>query len=484
MSEPNPVRIAILIDAENVLPSFADLIFTQAGAMGEVVAREIYGVAAALTTWVEPVLRYAIHPNLTIKATKSKNTSDIALVIGAMEFLLAHDVNTVVIASSDSDFSGLSVRLRTAGIRVVGMGTDKSNPLWRTACTEFVVLEHPAPAAQPPRQPQQPPKPQPQPAKPQQPPKPQPQPPKAQPQQQPPKPQQPAKPQPPAVPAQPPAQKSASSHKERVAAIQQVMMKRLAAGGGRVQASTLFAALNRLPEYRIDRQGSGKKPLNYLTTTFSHIFNFEDSADGKVWVTAKGPDAVKELEAVVEPETVATETEAVTEPETVAEAPAVEEAPVSPEIETPPVEEPETVPEVEEAEEAVAEVEEAEAVPEVEEAGEAVAEVEEPVPEVEEVEAEEAVVDVAEAVEEVVAEPEPVPEVVEVSENDAATDGEPSSLIDRLIADGLDADVAETIDRILAESDNMFAAYNTLRRTYGNLGRDYYNRAKALLNPQ
>ena len=478
MSEPNPVRIAILIDAENVLPSFADLIFTQADAMGEVVAREIYGVAAALTTWVEPVLRYAIHPNLTIKATKSKNTSDIALVIGAMELLLTHDVNTVVIASSDSDFSGLSVRLRTAGIRVVGMGTDKSNPLWRTACTEFVVLEHPAPAAQPPRQPQQPLKPQPQPAKPQQLPKPQPQPPKAQPQQQPPKPQpqQPAKPQPPAVPTQPPAQKSASSHKERVAAIQQVIMKRLASGGGRVQASTLFAALNRLPEYRIDRQGSGKKPLNYLMTTFSHIFNFEDSADGKVWVTAKGPDAVKELEAVAEAENAATEPEAVTEPETVAEAPAVEEAPVSPEIVEPPVEEPEVEPQP------VPEVEEAEA-------EEAVAEVEEPVPEVEEVEeveAEEAVVEVAETVEEVVVEPEPVSEVVEVSENDAATESEPValSLVDRLIADGLDADVAETIDRILAESDNMFAAYNTLRRTYGNLGRDYYNRAKALLNPQ
>ncbi|MGX8705476.1 MAG: NYN domain-containing protein [bacterium] len=474
MSEPNPVRIAILIDAENVLPSFADLIFTQADAMGEVVAREIYGVATALTTWVEPVLRYAIHPNLTIKATKSKNTSDIALVIGAMELLLAHDVNTVVIASSDSDFSGLSVRLRTAGIRVVGMGTDKSNPLWRTACTEFVVLEHPAPAAQPPRQPQQPPKPQPQPAKAQQPPKPQPQPPKAQPQQQPPKPQpqQPAKPQPPAVPAQPPAQKSASSHKERVAAIQQVIMKRLASGGGRVQASTLFAALNRLPEYRIDRQGSGKKPLNYLTSTFSHVFNFEPSADGKVWVTAKGPDAVKQLEIVAEPETVATEPEIAAEPETVAEVPAVEEAPVLPENEAPPVDEPEPIPEVEEveaeAEEAVAEAMEPEAVPEVEEAeaGEIVVEVVEP----------EAVPEVVEA--------EEVPEVVEVPEDDAATDGEPASLIDRLIADGLDADVAETIDRILAESDNMFVAYNTLRRIYGNLGRDYYNRAKALLNPQ
>ena len=37
---------------------------------------------------MSPVLKYAIHPNLTIKATKGKNSSDIALVIGAMDLLL------------------------------------------------------------------------------------------------------------------------------------------------------------------------------------------------------------------------------------------------------------------------------------------------------------------------------------------------------------------------------------------------------------
>ena len=77
--------IAVLIDAENVQASFGDKVFSYANSLGNVIVKEIYGVASALGLWVEPVLKYAIHPNLTIKASKFKNTSDISLVIGAMD---------------------------------------------------------------------------------------------------------------------------------------------------------------------------------------------------------------------------------------------------------------------------------------------------------------------------------------------------------------------------------------------------------------
>lgn len=454
MTEPNPGKIAILIDAENVLPSFADLIFSNAESLGEIVAKEIYGVAAALTTWVEPVLRYAIHPNLTIKASKGKNTSDIALVIGAMELLLTHDVNTVVIASSDSDFSGLSVRLRTAGIRVVGMGTEKSNPLWRTACTDFMVLEHPASA---PKSQPQPSKPQQQ--KPQQQPKPQLQ--QQQPKQQPqPKAQQPQQaPNPPAQPVKP----APSTHKDRVAAIQQVILKRLASGGGRVQASTLFSALNRLPEYRVDRQGANKKPLNYLTSTFADIFNFEDSSDGKVWVTVKGPATAVAAPAAEGP-AVVEETVAREEPVVVEETVATEEAPV--------VEEPGAVeePVVEVVEEEPAEEE----APVVEETVQEEAAEPETQPEL-----------VVEEVESADTEPKSVPEVEEIAEpaQEPATDPTVTAFIDRLVRDGMEAEIAENIARILAESSTMFMAYNTLRKAYGSdTGREYYNRAKEILS--
>ena len=329
------MNLAILIDAENVLPASAGLIFNHAASLGTVVHKEIYGAATALSAWVAPVLKYAIHPNLTIKAAKGKNSSDIALVIGAMDVLAAGDIDAVIIASSDSDFSALSIRLRNAGIDVIGMGTDKANELWRTACTSFVVLQPTKPQAQ-----------KAQPAKPQ----------KAQPAKQP-QPQSapsaPAKAESAPAPKASRAEKAASrSHEERAAVLQEFIMKQLSSRGGRIQTGVLFPLLNRLPEYQADKKGSGKKPLNYLTSTFGDVFQIEDGPDGNSWVSLpdaapleavpEAPDAQAEetAEALAEEETVAAEETAPVEmaPEAAAEEPTpapVEEAPRAEEPEAP-----------------------------------------------------------------------------------------------------------------------------------------------------
>ena len=358
------MNIAILIDAENVLPSHADLIFAHAQQLGDITHKEIYGAASALTSWVAPVLKYAIHPNLTIKAAKGKNSSDIALVIGAMDLLVAGGVDCVIIASSDSDFSSLSVRLRNAGIEVVGMGTEKANALWRTACSSFVVLQaaKPAQAA------------------------------KAEPQKQ----QSNAQAEQPQKQQQNNAQKkdahaTAPTHQERVAVIGQLIQKQLEAHGGRMQTSTLFPSLNRLNDYRVDKQGSGKKPLNYLTSTYAGAFRFEDAPDGINWVSLPGVEAP---------------------------ATAAQEAPAAP------------------------------------------AEVEQPEPEP--VEA-----------------PEPVQEAAAPEEEGYVT---PQQVTDKLVDGGFDADVARQITGIFADSASYRAAYNRLRTVFGNdTGRDYYHRAKAIL---
>ena len=278
------MNIAILIDAENVLPAHADLIFGHAQKLGNVVCKEIFGAASALSTWVAPVLKYAIHPNLTIKAAKGKNSSDIALVIGAMDLLVTGGIDCAIIASSDSDFSSLSVRLRNAGIEVVGMGTEKSNELWRTACSSFVVLQNQKPA-QAPRQESS---------------------------------RQESAPQAESrqgnnqrQAAKKPARQVTSTHEERVAVIGRLISKRLESHGGRMQTSVLFPALNQLPEYRVDRQGSGKKPLNYLTSTYGDTFHFEDAADGQNWVSLPGVEPVPAAEPSPTPKAESASAEAV-----------------------------------------------------------------------------------------------------------------------------------------------------------------------------
>lgn len=380
------MKLAILIDAENVVAGHADLIFSRAEAMGEIVSKEIYGTAAALTAWVAPVLKYAIHPNLTIRATKGKNSSDIALVIGAMDLLLRGGVETIIIASSDSDFSALSVRLRNAGINVVGMGMEKSNPLWRTACTSFIVLDHPAPAPAPVAEVA-------------------------------PTPVAESAPEPPKKPAPSKRQGHAASltHRERVSVIEQFIQKRLDSSGGRLQIGSLFTGLNKLPEYQTDRQGSGRKPLNYLSSTFAETFQFVNSADGKTWVSRVGADP---LPAGAEPAGDSAATEESEPEETAVEVPA------------------------EEVVEAVA---------------------------VEETPAEAATVEEAPA-EEAPAETEPTPA---------------PGLAQRLIDGGMDPEAAGKIAPVFEGTGNLRAAYNEIRKIFGNAdGRAYYHQAKAIIDAE
>ncbi len=255
-------NVAILIDAENVLPIFADQIFTHAASLGTVTHKEIYGAAAALNAWVEPVLKYAIRPSLTIRPSKYKNTSDIALVIGAMDLLTgkteaAPDI--MVIASSDSDFSALSVRLRTGGVDVVGMGTDKSNELWRTACTSFVILQQPsARAASQPRK------------------------------------AEPARPVPEKKPERTPEKtpekapekpKITPTHSGRIANIRAFILNQLSSREGRMPSHALFSLLNELPDYRYDQQRSKRKPLDYLARQMGGALKIEEG-EGGTWVSA------------------------------------------------------------------------------------------------------------------------------------------------------------------------------------------------------
>ncbi len=303
-------NIAVLIDAENVLPIHADQIFTHASSLGTITVKEIYGAAAALTAWVEPVLKYALHANLTIKASKGKNTSDIALVIGAMDLLVSGNIDTVVIVSSDSDFSALSVRLRSAGIEVVGMGTEKANPLWRTACSAFVVLQAPSFRSAPAQQP----------ARPQTAAKPAPQ-----------KQEAPASPN-----ANQPKKKAdskpvAPTHAARMAIITAFIREQLEANGGKMAVSALLPALNGLAEYRVDQQRSKRNAHNYLMRLYGDAFTFEEGEGGSfISLRTSAPEQPKKPE-----ETPAAEADELPEIETAEPEPAEEPAQASAEEPSP-----------------------------------------------------------------------------------------------------------------------------------------------------
>ena len=63
------------------------------------------------------------------------------MIIDAMDILYTGRVEGFCIVSSDSDFTRLAVRLREAGMYVVGMGEKKTPKPFIAACNKFTYLE-------------------------------------------------------------------------------------------------------------------------------------------------------------------------------------------------------------------------------------------------------------------------------------------------------------------------------------------------------
>ncbi len=81
-------------------------------------------------------------PHQQFAYTKGKNSSDIALVIDAMDLLHSGRFDGFVLVSSDSDFTRLASRVREQGLDVFGIGRQKTPESFRKACKRFIFIEN------------------------------------------------------------------------------------------------------------------------------------------------------------------------------------------------------------------------------------------------------------------------------------------------------------------------------------------------------
>jgi uncharacterized LabA/DUF88 family protein len=97
---------------------------------GIAVDRRVYGDFSLPRTeaWKTAALELGIETKMQASPSKTKNATDIALCIDAMDILHAPDslVETFVIVTNDGDFAPLAQRLRRSGKRVVAVGTGAS----------------------------------------------------------------------------------------------------------------------------------------------------------------------------------------------------------------------------------------------------------------------------------------------------------------------------------------------------------------------
>jgi uncharacterized LabA/DUF88 family protein len=147
--ESSSLRLAVLIDAENVPAKIADGLFEEIAKIGEASVRRIYGdfFNGRLKGWADTLSKHAIIPQQQFSYTTGKNASDITLVIDAMDLLHSGRFDGFCLVSSDSDFTRLAARIREQGVDVFGFGEQKTPESFRQACRRFVYTENLSPSA-------------------------------------------------------------------------------------------------------------------------------------------------------------------------------------------------------------------------------------------------------------------------------------------------------------------------------------------------
>ncbi|MDD3958399.1 MAG: NYN domain-containing protein [Candidatus Izemoplasmatales bacterium] len=135
--------IALLIDAENISPSYIEIIIDEANKYGKINYRRVYGdwTTPQLNPWKQRINEFGMTPVQQYAYTSGKNASDFTLIIDAMDILFSGKVNAFCIVSSDSDFTKLVTRLREDDMFVFGMGESKTPISLVNSCETFAYLD-------------------------------------------------------------------------------------------------------------------------------------------------------------------------------------------------------------------------------------------------------------------------------------------------------------------------------------------------------
>jgi hypothetical protein len=137
------LRLAVLIDADNAQAAVIEELLAEVARFGEATVRRIYGdfTAPTSSSWKKVLQRNAIKPVQQFAYSTGKNATDSTLIIDAMDLLYTRNFDGFCLVTSDSDFTGLAMRLREEGLMVLGFGEKKTPEAFRNACHRFVFVE-------------------------------------------------------------------------------------------------------------------------------------------------------------------------------------------------------------------------------------------------------------------------------------------------------------------------------------------------------
>lgn len=137
-------KIAVLIDGDNATYSKLKPILDELSTHGHVVTKRAYGDWSNdhLKNWKNVLNENAVQPIQQFSYTTGKNSTDISLIIDAMDLIYTGKYDAFALVSSDSDFTKLATRIRESQILVFGFGEKKTPISFRNACDSFIFIEN------------------------------------------------------------------------------------------------------------------------------------------------------------------------------------------------------------------------------------------------------------------------------------------------------------------------------------------------------
>jgi len=138
------LHLAVLIDADNAQASVIEALLAEVARYGEATVKRIYGdfTSNHSSQWKSVLNKFAIKPVQQFAYTRGKNATDSTMIIDAMDLLYTKRFDGFCIVSSDSDFTGLAMRIREEGLWVYGFGEEKTPAAFRNACHKFIRTEN------------------------------------------------------------------------------------------------------------------------------------------------------------------------------------------------------------------------------------------------------------------------------------------------------------------------------------------------------
>ena len=142
-SEEPSMKIAVLIDADNAQAAVIEKLLAEVARFGEATVKRIYGdfTSPSSASWKKVLQEFAIKPVQQFAYTTGKNATDSALIIDAMDLLYTRNFDGFCLVTSDSDFTGLAMRIREEGLTVLGFGEQKTPAAFKNSCHKFIFTE-------------------------------------------------------------------------------------------------------------------------------------------------------------------------------------------------------------------------------------------------------------------------------------------------------------------------------------------------------